>query len=359
MEDFKGKKVCFVLSNLGVGGTERVVVTLAEYFYNKNIEVSIINLFRKEKFFKLPPGIKIFEPVLERRGMNRFIYAIRLMPYLRRNLKKLNPSVIVSHGEWFNSYVILSTRFLPYKIFVADHLHPDLKFGLLLDLAKKILYKRAKGVIVNTYYAAAIIKKRTGTNKVFVLPNPINLINRKDCRIKNSIITVGRLSPEKGQKFLIEAFARLNLKDWYLNIVGDGPDRAELEKLSVKLGVNEKVIFHGYKREFDDLLSESKLFVLPSLSENFPLALCEAMSVPLACISTDCTAGKGSDTIIENGKNGIIVKSGDVDELAKAIDLLISDEVIRTRLANEAYKIRVKLDKEKIINDYLNVILNT
>lgn len=358
MTNFKGKKVCFVLSSLGAGGTERVVVTLAEYFHKKGIAVTIINLFRKERFFNLSPGIKIIEPILNRKGKNRFIYAICLIPYLRRNIKRINPSIIISHGEWFNPYVIFSTRFLPYKIFVADHLHPDLKFGIFLDFAKKILYKRATGIIVLTNYASEIIKKRTDQTRVFVIPNPINHINRIDCEIKNSIITVGRLSPEKGHKYLIEAFASLHLKDWYLNIIGDGPNRVELEALSVSLGVREHVVFHGYQKEFAKLLSESKLFVLPSLSENFPLALCEAMTVPLACISTDCTAGKGSDAIIEHGKNGILVKPGDVAELAEAIDLLVTDEITRKRIASEGYKIRERFNTEKIIDAYLRITMN-
>lgn len=98
---------------------------------------------------------------------------------------------------------------------------------------------------------------------------------------------MGRLEKVKGHEYLIKAFAKIEDQDWELSIVGDGSERPYLENLTKVLNIDNKVIFHGHLRDFRKQLSEAKIFVLPSLSEGFPNALIEAMSLPLPCISTD------------------------------------------------------------------------
>jgi GalNAc-alpha-(1->4)-GalNAc-alpha-(1->3)-diNAcBac-PP-undecaprenol alpha-1,4-N-acetyl-D-galactosaminyltransferase len=351
------EKVCFILSGLQGGGTEKVVVTLAEKFSDLNIEVSIITLFLNKRSLPLSDRIKIFEPGVKRKNWNKYLYAILIIPYLRRTLKHINPDVIVSNGEWFNPFVILATRLLRFRLFVTDHMHPDLHFGFVQDVAKRILYKRATGVIVQTNYAAQVIKTRVSAKNVFVIPNPVTPIARIQSEQQKSIISVGRLSKEKGHEILIKAFSGLKKKDWRLNIVGDGPLADELKKLTYDLGLSDKVIFHGFLSDITSILSASKIFVLPSLSENFPLALCEAMTVPLPCISSDCLAGSDKDAIIKHGENGLLVKPGDIDDLTEKTDLLIEDELLQKKLAINAYKSREKFDLDHITVKYLSTIL--
>ena len=98
-------------------------------------------------------------------------------------------------------------------------------------------------------------------------------------------------------------------------------------------------------------MSEAEIFVLPSLSEGFPNALIEAMSVPLACISTNCVAGP-SDIIINN-YNGLLINVADSDDLVNKLDVLISDDKLRKYLATNAYSIRSELKFENIAERYL------
>src|SRR5690606_8324357 len=140
---------------------------------------------------------------------------------------------------------------------------------------------------------------------------------------KNKIISVGRLTSEKGHKYLIEAFAMIDNMSWELNIVGDGNERPALEQLAKDLKIEERVVFHGHLKDFSKLIYESKIFVLPSIKEGFPNALAEAMSVPLACISTDFLGNQNE--IIKNGVNGVLVPVKDAKKMAEAIHYLINN----------------------------------
>jgi GalNAc-alpha-(1->4)-GalNAc-alpha-(1->3)-diNAcBac-PP-undecaprenol alpha-1,4-N-acetyl-D-galactosaminyltransferase len=345
------KSICFVASGLMGGGTERDMSGLANYYCSRGIKVAILLLFKLDRFYSIDDRIEIYEPDLKRKNMNKYVYALRLIPYIRKILQKTNSDVIFSFGEWFNPFVILATRGLKYPLFVCDRMSPTLKFGLILDNAKKILYKRANGIIAQTNYAADIIRKRTNAGNVAVIPNPLNLMSYSKCEKKNYIVTLGRLSKEKGQKYLIQAFAKINIPDWSLHIVGDGPLRRELEDVAKNLGIEKKVIFHGHRKDFTAIFSESKIFALPSLSEGYPNALIEAMSVPLACISSDCPGGPRD--IISNGENGLLVEPRNVAALAGALNELIENETLRNKLSDNAYKIRERLEYEKIAGRYL------
>ena len=348
------KSICFVASSLMGGGTERDMTGLANYYCSKGLKVDILLLFKLEQFYSIDKRIEIFEPDLDRKSMNKYVYALRLIPFVRKILKKINPDVVFGFGEWFNPYLIFAASRLKYPIFVCDRMSPTLKFGMVLDSAKRILYKRANGIIAQTNYAADIIRRRTNAKNVAVIPNPLNLMNYIQCEKKNYIVTLGRLSKEKGHLYLIQAFAKINNGDWTLNIIGDGPMRPELENLTKNLGIEKKVIFHGHLKDFSKIFSESKIFVLPSLSEGFPNALIEAMSVPLACISSDCPGGPRD--IITHGENGLLVQSTNVEALTGALNKLIEDEFLRNKLSGNAFKIRERLEYEKIAGEYLNFL---
>src|ERR1035437_6684509 len=148
------KSICFVASGLMGGGTERDMSGLANYYCSRGIKVDILLLFKLDRFYSIDDRISIYEPDLERKRMNKYVYAFLLFPFIRKILKKMNPDVVFSFGEWFNPFVILATRGLKYPVFVCDRMSPTLKLGIILDTAKRILYKRAGGIVAQTNYAA-------------------------------------------------------------------------------------------------------------------------------------------------------------------------------------------------------------
>lgn len=349
-----GKHICFIGAGLKGGGQERGLSSLANYLSHKGYQVTIINLFKTVQFYEIDERINVYWPGIRRSSYHRLTYALLILPYLRKTVRKVNPDVLLSFGEWFNPFVIFSTRFMGYPLFVLDRMGPHMKLDPMINLARKLFYKAADGVIVQTNAAANIILERIKVRRIAVIPNPVNVINAVPSVKKKQIVTVGRLSGEKGQIILIRAFAGIVHKDWTLHIVGDGPDRSVLEKEASSLGVGERVIFYGHMKDFSQVLGESEIFALPSFYEGFPNSLIEAMSVPLPCISSNCVAGP--DEIIHDGINGLLVEPGNVEALESAINVLIATPDLRAKLAQEAYKVRETLSFEKISHQYLDFI---
>ena len=340
------KRLCFIGGGLEGGGQERALTNMANYFSEHGYEVSIVNLYITEKFFEVNSNIELYWPTLERGDQHRLLYALKLFPYLQKSIRRIKPDIIFSYGEWYNAYVILCTLNFRIPIYVFDRMGPNISLGKLLGRSRRFLYGVATGVVVQTNTAAEILSRKIIAKKIHVIPNPVNPVEGELSIKKKQIVTVGRLSKEKGHIVLIRAFAQLNHPDWSLHIVGDGPERKILENEVALLNISDQVQFYGHLKDFKKRLLESQIFVLSSFYEGFPNALLEAMSVPLACISSNCVAGPAD--IINHRINGLLVETNNETELAHSLDELILDEVFRNKLAAKAIDVREKYSFEKV-----------
>lgn len=349
------KKILIINNGLAGGGIERASVSLANHFDQLGYHISVLALYQSEQFFTLNPSIQFIEPTFSRAQMNQYAYVINMILFARRQIKQIKPHAILAFGEWTNPYVVIAASGLKIPLFLTDRMNPLAKLPFTSERLRKMLYKRAKGIIAQTAFAKEILIDKTKSKNIAVIHNPVNAIDRLQCEVKNRIVTVGRLAPEKGHHFLIKAFAQLDQPQWELSIVGDGIERSKLEQLTIELGIADRVIFHGHLKDFRQQLSEAQIFVLPSLKEGFPNALLEAMSVPLACITTNFFQGKNE--IIDHGSNGLVVKPSCAEDLTVAIDFLISSPNLRDKLAKNAIKVREDYNFDKIAKQYLDFIL--
>ncbi len=150
------------------------------------------------------------------------------------------------------------------------------------------------------------------------------------------LLCVGRLVAAKGQRILLEAVNQLIAagRQVQLTLAGDGPDRALLERYVEAHGMGERVQLRGAvtQAEVRALCAAAHAFVLPSFAEGIPVALMEAMAMEVACISTAIT---GIPELIESGSDGLLVAPSDVDALARAIAVLMDDEMLRRALARQ------------------------
>jgi glycosyltransferase involved in cell wall biosynthesis len=150
-------------------------------------------------------------------------------------------------------------------------------------------------------------------------------------RGKEIIATAGRLSPEKGHRYLIEAMSSIlaGRKNIILLIFGDGPRRDELTRLARKLGCSGSIYFVGFVPDFSQLLEQIDLFVLPSLSEGLPNVVLEALAAGKPVVGT---AVGGVPELIANGETGLLVPPRDSGQLAQAITKLLDDRTLARRL---------------------------
>lgn len=148
------------------------------------------------------------------------------------------------------------------------------------------------------------------------------------------ILCLGRLVAAKGQHVLLLAFAELRRRGAKvaLTFVGDGPDRASLERTAAELGISEDVTFAGQVNRTDvhAYYDSADVFVLPSFAEGLPVVLMEAMAKGIPCVSTRIA---GIPELIESGHNGALVSASSVSQLIDAIELLLTSPETAQRYA--------------------------
>lgn len=357
------KKILIINNGLSLGGIERASSSLANHFSDLDYNVQVLALYQGEVFFKLNNSIKYIEPIFQKKNTGKVVYVFKLFAYVRKETKKFNPDTVLAFSEWTNPYVMLALIGLRYPIYLSDRMSPSVKLPFISEMLKRITYKFSDGIIAQTNFGKKVLYKKTKSEKIVTIPNPINVIQKVDCAKKKKIVSVGRLSKEKGHKYLIEAFAKIKDKSWELSLVGAGSEakgytneKDSLEVLAHKLNVRERVIFHGHLKDFSLQLSESQIFVLPSLTEGFPNALIEAMGFPLPCISSNFIGAPKE--IIKHGVNGFLYEPKDVDNLASILNLLIDDPGLRNKIAIEGFKLRETLAFDIIAKRYLDLIVS-
>ncbi|SDN32463.1 Glycosyltransferase involved in cell wall bisynthesis [Paenibacillus sp. yr247] len=143
------------------------------------------------------------------------------------------------------------------------------------------------------------------------------------------LIMVARMERPKKQLFLLEALAGIHHLDWELDLVGDGPQLAEIQKMIVKLGLEHKVRLLGERKDVSTLLSQSHVFILTSDWEGLPLSILEAMRAGLPVLASNVG---GIPELVEEGVNGYLIQNGDVHHLRSRITDLIQDDATRSQL---------------------------
>ena len=173
---------------------------------------------------------------------------------------------------------------------------------------------------------------------------------------KKWIVAMGRLINAKGFDLLLAAFEKIAARypDWHLLILGEGELKLELENLRERLKLSDSVVFTGAISNPFPLLQRAKLFVLPSRTEGFPMALGEALACGLPVISTNCSSGIRE--LMRDGIDGILVPNQDVGALAAAMDRLMSDEAERNRLATRAPEVVERFSLDKVLDRWETLI---
>ena len=136
-----------------------------------------------------------------------------------------------------------------------------------------------------------------------------------------------------------------------LHIFGIGPLEDELRAKVSEYNLTNRIFFNGNIPNTEEILSQTKLFVLSSNYEGMPNALMEAMAVGVPCISTDCPCG-GPKMLIKNNYNGILVPCGDVDSLYEQMKTLLIDDILREKIASNAKKSSSRFKTKRVLDEW-------
>jgi glycosyltransferase involved in cell wall biosynthesis len=193
-----------------------------------------------------------------------------------------------------------------------------------------------------------------GIDNIIVINNPIKLIPSQYSSCKNKFaIAVGRYTDQKGFDLLIKIWKIVEKKhpDWYLNIYGSG-NKEIYEEIALNLKV-KNISFNSPIDNIYEKYQKSSIFLLSSRYEGFALVLAEAMSCGLPVISFDCPCGPKD--IINNGINGILVKTGDIIDFANQICNIIENENKRREMGEIARNIVSKFNENDIMRQWISL----
>ena len=167
--------------------------------------------------------------------------------------------------------------------------------------------------------------------------------------------SVGVLLPDKGHELLIRALAQLRREfpGCRLLLAGDGPSRPMLEQLANELGVSEMVIFAGFVADIEAVYPGLDVFLFPSFFEGLGTSLLAAMSHEVPSVAFQCCA---FGEIIESEKSGLLVETGNVDGLVKAVTRILRDKEFARAIGNAGRaRIGEMFSSERMVEEMLKV----
>lgn len=363
-------RLLLVLPSLGGGGAERAAVDLVRGLNGQQVDITLALFSASGRFLpQVPQGVR----VVDLRG--RPSYDLRLVWRLARQMRQDQPQVVLSILRYANLITLLAMRLanVGTKVIVNEQNLPSAEFALFGGGAIKRrslqwLYPQADQLTAISHGIASELSAlcHLPEHKVKVIPNPVDL--ERITRLaavrpehpwfgagQPIIVAAGRLHPQKGFLHLIRAFARVRQSvACKLAILGEGPQRTELEHLISQLGLTSDVALPGFQDNPYGYMAHATVFVLSSLYEGFGNVLVEALAVGAPVISTRCPVGP--DEILVDGRTGILVPPADEGALAEAVLRLLKDEGLRRSLSTAGQQRAKDFSLERIVAQYQELI---
>jgi glycosyltransferase involved in cell wall biosynthesis len=234
------------------------------------------------------------------------------------------------------------------------------KKGIIGAWMEKLSSKLANKIIsISPLTTRNLIEKlNVPKNKIVTIPNGINfkeIKSVKPAKEKSDLIYAGRLLSHKNVDVLIQSVKELTKQNPKIKciIIGDGPERESLEKLTKQLKLEKNIIFKGFIEKLEDvyaLIKSSKVFVLPSTREGFGIALIGANACGIPVITTNHRDNASKD-LIKEGKNGFISKLNE-KEIKKKVEKGLKDY---KKMKKTCISSAEKFDWNKIINKFEGV----
>ena len=349
------KKVSILSLHLGYGGIEKSVAALANMLCEKyEVEIACsYKLFENSVFpvndkvtikylTDVKPNRKELKSAIRSKNIFKIfkegLYAIKVLMKRRNSMikyiKNCDSDVIIAtrdiFDEWLGDYGKEETLKIGWE---HNHYHNDFKYASNITQAnRKLDYLVLVSNSLREFYSKELINNKC---ECVYIPNVIESVPEKSSALSNKrLISVGRLSPEKGFMDLLKIFTLLHkdYPDWKLDIVGDGVEKERLEKFIEEYELQDFVTLHGFRDKdyIDKLLHESSIYLLTSYTESFGIVLIEAMSHGVPCIAFD--SAEGARELIQSGKNGYLIKNRSYTAFIKKVSDLIENKDERKRI---------------------------
>ena len=336
--------ICFLITELDIGGAERALVKIATGLPRERWTPSVICLSRRGPLAEPLEAAGVRVTCL---GANRVFSPgglLKATTGLTRELRRQQPRILQTFLFHANIAGRLAARRagVPHVlsgIRVADRRG---RWRLAVDRWTERLVE--KHVCVSRGVADFCVQESgLSEDKVVVIPNGVDVETYRDAEPADPtefgvpadaevVIAVGRLDPQKDPLLLLNATSQIAADRPKLHVlfVGDGPLRGEIEESARNLDLESRVHLTGWRPEIPQFLKAASLFVLPSRWEGMPNVVLEAAAAGVPVIATET---EGVCEIIEPGRTGAVVKIGDAEGLAEAILAALRDRSLPLQMA--------------------------
>lgn len=350
------KKVFFLLSHLGAGGSERVFWLLSQYFDKSAFEVSLVLLDSRNCFFSTDlKDVKLIH-LNTIRVSTSFLKMYKL-------IKEERPYAVFTTGGHITSLLSLLSVFVNIPILVGrESCSPEVlpKLGGIkekfLDFFVPLTYKRINIAVCQSIDIKYSLSNhyKIDRNKLVVIHNPV-LVNgfraKENLTNEKKIIIVARLAIEKGIVPFLDIMAKLP-SNYSLSIAGIGPLEEEIRLKIADLGLDNRVKLLGLVKNVTELITQYDMMALPSLAEGFPNVVLESLSVGVPVVAFRVS---GIKELLRNDFNGYIIEPGDFEAFEKAVLKTCTKFWDATMIKDDVDK---RFGVEKIVKQYEKLLLS-
>ena len=374
------KKITILALHLGYGGIENCISNLANSLVD-DYEVNIISTYKlyEKPVFKLNDKIKIKYLMTDlkpnKQELKQSLKKLKLITFfkeLKKSLKilKLKKNLMIGVIKNCDSDVIISTRDIHNNWLSKYGRDKTLKIGWEHNHHhnnKRYINKVTKSVLgldyfvlvskdLTKFYSEKLKDKKV---KCVYIPNSINFFPQEKAKLETeNLISIGRLSHEKGYLDLIDIFKELHQKypDSKLNIIGDGPDRKKIEKKIRDNKLEDYIILHGFqeKEYINKYLEKSSVYIMTSYTESFGLVLLEAFAYGIPCVAY--SSAEGANEIISDNWDGYLIKDRDKNKMIKRVCELLSNRNRRLIMGANGIKKAQEFNTQKTKQKWIEII---
>jgi len=290
-------------------------------------------------------------------------FDMKTLGRLKHVIRQNNADIICSHGfkSDFYNFAVSKLTDIRKVVFVRGDTKENLKILFYTYLDKQIIRHFDHVITLSETQKNNLIRANIPSDNISVVYNSVDIEEVERCASEEAgdlsipaeiisnghyIVTVGRLSPEKGHRVLVDAMPFIIQEHPQITLVmiGEGQERTNLEQQIKEKGLKEHVLMPGFSRNAPYYMKRARLFVNPSYSEGMPNVVLEARALKVPVVATKVG---GVSEIISNNEGCLLVPPGDPERLAIAINKLLSDSKATKELDEDAYShFRDKFDAD-------------
>ncbi|QES89188.1 glycosyltransferase family 4 protein [Rhizosphaericola mali] len=325
------------------GGTERVVVNLANSFHKRGYSVTVVsvNTQHGNTFYLLEQGVALIHlgVVLERNVLKRVSFGFRNTVNRIKSILPKSPTILMATDPiTCYALALIQPKFPLHKYIACEHMGLAIaqKYSLL---ARKWLFGRMDAIVTLTQRdKSALLNAKIPHKHIAVIPNEISFFPENTCDYKaKQILTVGKYDNQKGYDLLLKYVIPLlrNYQDWKLVLVGQGEWKTSLQKNIEDASLTKQIELHQPTKDIVQYYLKSSIYVMSSRYEGFPMVLLEARACGLPVLSVDCPSGP-ADILHED--DGILVPMNDAWSFREGLEKLMKNIELRRNLGQNAQK---------------------